>query len=354
MARKTMFGTSAQPPTPMADLGSIVRLDPINNNTSSVGFVLYEALQLEERPVAQHSVEPLSLSLFPYTFQVFHHHLVSIKFGNNVFTDVVVMPSHEPSFSSRDFFQQSLCGTSAFGLKFTTQILEFSFDLLDNARIVKPAVTTDGKVVHSEVNAQNNVLRTTVLLSGSNLFREREQEKAPAFFIHSEQAFLNIPSEVFSITGRDVQFEILPRLEQSQTEFVSFEPCASWEVIPNRASFDAWFSLGFLYHTTRLLDTGNSQLAWQGLSEPWIDKGMQFDIVHDLTLPSLIDTELQGFSVRFDSTNYLFGWINSNLCSDSCSHNTIKPELLFKCFGNEEETGFLPTINCGVSALTLL
>ncbi len=130
MARKTTFQTSTQLTTPMADLGSVVRLDPLNHYSFSFSFVLDETLQLIETPVAQHPIEFPAFSLFPDAFQVFHNNLVSIEIGNNVFTYTMVNMLHPTSFSSRKFFKQSLTGTSAFRLKLGTQILEFPFEIV--------------------------------------------------------------------------------------------------------------------------------------------------------------------------------------------------------------------------------
>ena len=206
----------------VADLGCVVRFNPINNNSLSFSFVLDKALQLEEAPITENPIHSFSFSLFPDTFQVFHHNLVSIEVGNNIFAYVVVCPSHEPFLFSRDFFKQSSGTSCAFGLKFTTQIFELSFNSLHFSRIIKPAVTTDGEVIYSKVNAQNNVLRTTVLLSGSNLFRESEQKETSAFFINSKQTFLNIPTEVFFVTVRDSERNLDSAFNSSQTQDIVF------------------------------------------------------------------------------------------------------------------------------------
>ena len=59
-------------------------------------------------------------------------------------------------------------------------------------------------------------------------------------------------------------------------------------------------------------------------------------------------------SVGLISINYLFSWIDSNLCSYSCSHNKEKDELIYKAFGNEEERAFLPRLKSWVSCPTIL
>ncbi len=343
--RKIMFGTRTKFTTIGTDLGSVVRFNPINNNSFSFGFVLDKALQLEETPITENPIHSFAFSLFPNAFEVFHHNLVSVEVGNNISTDVVVTPSHKSFFSSRDFLQQSLCGASTFGLKFTTQIFKFSFGLLDFSRIIKPAVRTDGEVVYSEVNAQNNVLRTTVLLSGINLFRECEQEETPAFFIHPEQTFFDIPSEILFITSRDGEWDFNSAFDCSQRQDIVLEGSRTREVVSHTDSVDSWFGFSFFDHSTSLFDTSDSQLALQSIgTQSFINKWMEFDVVPDMFVPSSVDTELQSFAINIESFDYLRSCFDSNLCSDSCSHIDIEEEQVFKCFDlNEVKSPIPPT-----------
>ena len=332
--RKRTFGPRTKQTANMVDFGCHKWISILCDNTFSDSFVLDKALELVERPITNPIVHSFASVRFSYSFEVFHYNLVSVEFGNNVFTDVVVNPSHPTSFSSREFHKEPLARTSAYGLQFTTQMFEFPFNLFDFSRIIKPAVRTDSKVINSEVNAQNNVLRTNVLLSGSNLFGECEQEKASPFLIHSKQTFSNIPTEVFFVAGWDVKIELLPFFKQSQNQSVSFKICTSWEVVPNRCFFDYWFRFSFLDHTTCLPHTSDSNLGWkfEPFSDSMIYSIMEFKVLSNFMFPSIIDTELESFSVCFDSSNYLFSWIDSNFCSDISSHNSRNIDGIYKYF----------------------
>ena len=357
MARKTTLrGTRTKLSTSMADLGSVVRFNPINNNPFSFSFVLDKALQLEEAPITENPVHLPAFSLFPDTFQVFHHNLVSIEIGNNVFAYTMVYVLHPTSFSSRELLEKPFSGASAFRLKFGTQILKFPLGSLNFSRIIKPTVRTDGEVVYSKVNAQNNVLRTVVLLSGSNLFRECEQEKTSAFFIHTQEAFIHFPVEVISVTSRDVKLELLPTLEQPQNKSVSFEVCTSGKIVSNRCSFDNWLGFSLFDHTTSLSHTSDCYLRrkFKSLSNRMVNSVMEFEVLSDFMLPSIINTELQGFSVSLDGGNYFKSWIDSNFCSHNSSHRNYKTLDIFKCFGNEEERAFLPWLKPWVSCPKIL
>ena len=342
MARKTTLrGTRTKLTAPMADLGSVIRFDLINNNTLSFSFVLDKVLQLEEAPVTNPIVHSFTSIYIPNPFKVFHNNLVSVKIGNNIFTYIVVNPSHPTSFSSREFSKQSLAGASAFSLKLGTQIFKFPFNLFDFSRIIKPSVGSDSKVIYSEVNTQNNVLRTTVLLNGSNLFRECEQEETSTPLIHTKQTFCNFPSEIFLIAFWDIKLKFLSTIKQPQDKSISFEVSTSREVIPDRSSLDDWLGFSFLNHTTSLAHTSNSYLRWEfeTFSDSMIDSIMEFEIVDDFMFPSIVDTELQSFSISLDSMDYLFSWFNSNFSSSSCSHIREEYFTIYKHYGGE---GLIP------------
>ena len=349
--RKTTFGTRTKLSASVADLGSVVRLSSFNSNPFSFSFVLDETLQLIETPVANPIVHLLSSVLFPDAPEAFHHNLVSVEIGNYVFADVVVYPGHITSFPTAKLLEQSLSRPCAFGLEFTAQIFELPLGLLDFCRIIKPVVGSNSEVVYSEVNAQNMVLRTNVLLSGSNLFRECEQEETSAFFVHSEKTFGNFPVEVFGITGRDVQVELLSAFEKPQNKSVSFDIGASWKVVSDACPPDDWFGFSPFDHSTSLSYASNSYLRgkFEPFSDSLIDSIMEFEVFGDFMLPSIINTELQSFSISFDSSDYLISWIDSNLCSDIRSHNIYKIVGIFNCFGGEA-CQFLPHMNQWVSS----
>jgi len=335
---KTTIGTRTKLATPVTDLGSVVGFDSNNFNTFHDGFVLDKTLQLKKTPVTNPIVHNLSPVSFPDAFKVFHNYLVTVEVGNNVFTDVVVDPSHPTSFSSRKLFKQSFTGTSAFDLKFGTQMFELPLNLFDFSRIIKPAVRADSEVVYSEVNAQNNVLRTTVLLSGNDLFRECEHEKTSTFFIHPQQTFTDIPTEILFITCGDSEIELLPGLKKSQNQSRAFNVSASWKVIPDRSVFYDRFGFSFLDHATSLTHTSDSNLGRQFESFPdcTVYSIMEFEVLSDFMFPCIINTELERFGVSFDSSDYSVSGIDSNLCSDSCSHNDTKTQRVYKCIGNGE------------------
>jgi hypothetical protein len=266
----------------------------------------------------------------------------------------VINPSHITSFSSRDFLKQSLAGTSAFSLELSPQEFKSSFGLLNNTTIKEPCVACDCEVIYSEVNTQNDTLRATVLLNGINLFRESENEKAYAFSINPENALRYFPVEIFFVAGRNVELELLTCFEQPQDKNIAFEVSTAGKVVSDGSLFDNWFVFSFLDHSASLTYASNSELRWQGLPEMLIDERMEFNIIPNLPAPSIIDAELQSPSISFDGSGYFISGVNLDFSTDGCSHNTCKEQQIFKTIGNDEETGFLPYLKIGVSALTTL
>jgi hypothetical protein len=354
MANKRITRTRTQNSTFGTDLGSIVRLDLDKFNTLSFSFVLDKALQLEETPIANPIVHSLSSPLFPDTFQVFHNNLVSIKIGNNVFADVVINPSHITCFSSANLLEKTLGGKSAFALEFTTQEFELPFDLLDFSRTKEPVIRSDRKFVYSEVNTENK-LRSVVY--SIDLFREREQKESSALFINSQETFgWTVPTDkIFFVTIRDSDDNFLPASQCFIDKSVFLEPCTPWEVISNTCSFDDRFGFGFFNISASLTNAGNCQLRWQfeSQSEVFINNIVQFDVIPYFMFPSSINAELQTFGIGRKSINYLWCSGNFDFSCYNTSHDSEENVEVFKSIGNEE-TGFLPILKYGVSALTTL
>ncbi|MFH1065653.1 MAG: hypothetical protein V1734_04080 [Nanoarchaeota archaeon] len=327
MAGKTAFGTRTQFTTSMADLGGIGRLDSDYFNAFPFSFVLDEELQLMETPVAYPIIHSFSPPLFSYSFKVFHHNLVSIKTGNNASADVMVYPLHPTSFSSREFLEQPPAGTSAFGLKLGTQMFELPFGLLDFSGIIKLPAACDSEVVYPKVNTENSILRSGV--NGVNILGESEQKESPSFFIHSQEAFAYFPREVFFVAFRDVEFELLPFVEQTQNKNAPFEVCASWEIVPDRSVIDDWLGFSLLGHPAGLLDAGDSELRWQCFPQCFINKRVELNIIPDFILPSSVNTELQTPAVGLDSSGYLWSCSNLDFC---CSNNLHMGNRAVKVF----------------------
>ena len=318
--RETTGFASAESATLVAQLGSVCRLNPDYFNSSPLGFVLDEALKLEVAPVAYPVVHSLAKPSSPDSFEVFQHYLSTIKSGDDALADVVINPSHEPLLSATQLPKKLLGRTSAFSLKNRTQMLKLSLDLLDFGRMEEPAFAGDGEVVNSEVNAKNTFLQSIV--KTINLFREPKQEETFTFSIDTQEAFSQLPAfEVFNVTGRNFDVEFLSAFEQPQSENIALETGRTGEIVANRSFADYGLAFGSLNHSTSLPDTSHSKLCWQGLPQPLVNEGVQFDVVPYSAIPSLVNAELQSLTVSPDSNNYLIGSDDFDLGNSNSTTN---------------------------------
>lgn len=341
-SNKTRVSNSVKATASGTGFGRIHRIDRDNINPKPLCFVSDERLQLEETPITQPSVEPLSFSLFPDTFQVFHYNSIStIESGNNLFADFMVFNSHETSLFSRDFFEQSLGTASAFGLKSLSQSKIFAFDFFGYGRMEKLPVRSDKQFIYAEVQAKNTSLRLSAI--DLNLFSKSKEEETSAFFINSQQAFSHVPSEIFFEAIRNDDIKGLPSFDCSNPENVVFKTSTSWKVISDRTFVDDRLSLGFFNISSSLFNAGDSELAMQtDVSEMLVNERMKFNIVSDFFIPSNIDTELQTFFIEGNSLDEFGSCLDFDFCCCTKSHNGYKQDVIYKI--NEVKSQFIPSL----------
>lgn len=337
MANEKIFGTRTQASAMGADLACVVRLNLFHNDAFHVGFVGDEALQLVEAPVTNPIIHHSPSSFIPYSFEVFQNNLSTIKTFDDAFADVVVNPSHKPLLSATYLPKKAFSRPCAFGLELSPEKPKSSLGLLDNTAIKESCLAGYCEVVYSEVNAQNDTLRATVLLNGINLFRESKYEKASVLLVNSEQALTYFTVEVLFVAVGYFDFELLPAFEQSENKDFSFEVSTAREVVSDRSLLNQRFVLSFLDYSASLFDTSDSELSRKCLFEMFINEWLKFDIVSYLSSPSIINTILQSLGVNFDSSDYFISSSNLDFGTDGCSHNVCKEQGIFKVFGNEEK-----------------
>lgn len=320
---KTTEGTRTQFATSMADLGSVVRLNSNNFNASSFSFVLDEGLQLEETPITDPIVHSLASSLFSYSFEVFHNNLISVEIGNNLFADVMINPLRPTVFSSAKLLKKSFSRSSAFTLKFGTQISELPFNLFNLRGIEESIIRSDSEVIYSEINTENSFLQVRAF--DINLSGECKKKETSSFSINSQQTFGNVPIEVLFVAIWDCEGNFNSSLDSSKTQDVIFKGSAAREIISHRTIIDDGFIFSLLDHSTRLFNTGNSELCLKSsFTQGFVDKWMELDVIFDFTLPGLINTELQGFFIDSESLDYFGSCWNFDFGCRFYMHNHIK------------------------------
>ena len=155
-------------------LGSKIRINLDYPNSLQFGFIANELLQLEETPTVEPSVKSFSHKLVPalsYTFKVLQDNCVSRT--DNLFTYIMVNPTHITFLPTRKLLQKPLSRLCAFTLEFSPQIL-----VLHNLGLMtfeNLAIRTDSKVVYSDINTQNPVStrRWSVDVSGKSNVKEQ-------------------------------------------------------------------------------------------------------------------------------------------------------------------------------------
>ena len=301
------------------DLGSIFRINSNNFNSIPFSFILDKTLQLKEAPIANPIVHSFSSSNISNSLEVFHNNLASVKIVYNLPADIVINPSHEMFLFSRNLFQEPSGTSSSFSLKFTSQEFEFPFNLFNFRGVEELPVRSNSEIMDSQVHTQNSTLRVRAL--GRKFLGECEQEKASAFIINPQKAFINFPTEIIfkTIWGSERNFN--SAIDSRNAQDIVLERETSWRVISDRTEFDKRFGLGFFNNSTGLFNAGNSKLRRKpNYFQFLINKRMQFNIIPNFQFPSFINTDLQSFFISSNSVNNLSSWFNSDFSCCSNSH----------------------------------
>ena len=344
MAGKIVEVTRTQRAAGGTGLRGQIRIDRDSSLALFDGFIADEVLKLEEAPTVEPSVKSLSLPLPSDSFQVLHNDNVCAL--DYFLAHDVVVASHKTFLSAAQSPETSLGRFCSFALQHSSQVVELMNSCFWSFEY--NAVACDGEVVYSEVDAEN-LLRSVV--TDFDLFGKTEQEKASSFFVNSEQALDNFPTEIFHVAFGNCEGNFYPALQGANAQNIVFEGSAAWKIITNGSIRDFRFRLGLLDHSTRLLDAGYGELRLQAhCFQILVDEWLQLDVVSDVSTPRFVNAELQSSLVNIESfENGRFGW-NFDFCSNHASHELGKTQEYLKLM---EETGFLPLLKQGASALTI-
>lgn len=341
---ETTAKSNAEQSALVTELRGICGWDFINDDSFTLCLVGDERLQLEIAPVAYPIIHHSSTMLLADSFQVFHHYTTTIEGSDYPLAHVMVYPSHVTVFSTTQSSQEEFACSSAFDLKNMTQIFVLSLHAFDCALIIKPAVTCDGEVVYSEVDAQNT-LRSVV--SSIDLSREREYEECAVLRVHAQQTLTDVPAfEVFSVTSGNIECDFHDALHALEFERVSLQAGTSGEVVSNTRPGNNGLALGLLDDCAGLFDATHCKLARQRFSDVFVDERVELDVILDAPLPGLIDAILLHPHERLDSPDCLVrGW-NLDFSSHNTSHTGLRSTTVYKYC---EEVAFLHRNKIAVS-----
>ena len=323
MANKRRTFTRTNLSTFGADFGGIVRFNSNKFNPSYLCFVLDEVLQLKETPITNPIIHSSSKISFSNPLEIFHNNFASIKIINNFLADVMINPSHETSLFSRNLLQEPSGTLSAFALEFTSQELEFSFNLLNLGGMEELSIRSDSEIINPQVHTQNSTLRVRAL--GRKFLGECKQEEASAFFVNPQKALFNFPTEIFFIAIRNSKRNFNSSFNCGNAQNIILERSRTREIVSNRTELDYWIGFCSFNNSTGLLNAGNSQLTLQShFSQFGVNKRMKLNIISNFHSPSDINTMLKSFLIEINCINNLLSWFNFNFGCYSNSHKNYK------------------------------
>jgi len=284
-----------QTSTPITSLRGIFRIDINNPDSFSQSLVFNKLLHLEKCPL----VNPfIVFSCFSNSLQIFHNNNIStIQTFNNSLADVMITPSHKPSPSTREFFQLPLSRFCAFRLESRNHFIMLNPQFF-NVLSIEFIVGCDCEFIDSQVHSKN----PTMLVRIYGAFSGECESEIIFFSTLSQKTFSNFPIKILQSIIRNFNRNFNSSHNGRDTQNIIFEGETSRCVIPDRSSFDKWFCLCFLNHSTRLFNTSNRKLRRQShLSQIFINEGMEFDIISNLHSPSNINTMLKSLLIKFNS-----------------------------------------------------
>ena len=197
---KKTFGARTNIIAFTASFGSEVRINLNHLDAFSYSLISNEGLQLEEIPAIKPKVKPFAFPVLAYSFKVLHNNSSSSTIINNLLADIVVNPSLETSLSSRDFLEQSLGASSAFGLKFSPQMLESEHVLFNLITTKKLPIAGYSDMVNPNINS-NNSIRISWCFKVSG---KCNMQKHPIFSVKNKQSSLRRPVKIFPVVIRDI------------------------------------------------------------------------------------------------------------------------------------------------------
>ena len=333
MANKKTFGTRTNLSASGTGLGSKVRTNFNYFNSLSFSFVFDEVLQLVETPTIKPEVKSLAFPDFSYSFDILQYNSSSITVANNLFADVVVYPSLETSFPTRNFFEKFPSRVSAFGLKFCPQSLEFEPIGFNFIPAKKLPIACYSNMVYSDINTNLKSVRNLVDVDISGKSNVKEE---PAFLVKSKQSSLVTPREIFKVIFWNGYRNIYSFLNSRKSNIIFSESKSSLIKIKRHHFLKYWFRTLIGFDRFKGLRSNSigvyNELRGQfkSFSCLVIAKMVKVISVMDVGFKSLIRNILNSFRVLLHSPNKKIVFRNFQLDSGYGLHNYLKSILIYK------------------------
>lgn len=309
-----------------ADLASHIRINKNNPLPEPFSLILNEALQLVEAPIMKPKIEPLTLPLIPNAPEVFESDNISIS--NNFLANNVVSTSHIAFLPTTQLLQVSFGGLCAFSLQLTPQKSELPNPSLRSLK--NSSITTDSKIVYSEVNSENLVATRSFRI---DLSGESDMPIKNSFSINEFESLI-FPIKILPIIFRNKNSNITSVIfsKGCYPEFVEAE-CEKLPIPGNGLLLNNWldFELSTFQAFTGFANSLNSEISRQPLANIFINKLMQGETITGPGFKTFIDDALH--STREDfihlEEHFMFGR-NLQFNSGNKLHNNYKDDSIYK------------------------
>jgi hypothetical protein len=337
-------------------LGSVPGIDKDNLLTEILGFVPDKLFQFIERPGIQVPIELGTTSFLHADFgQVFKcEH--GIRELNNMLRDTVIGISHKPSFSTGHPAEFPLGRSSAFGLKFGSEMGVVTTGILHSRRIKKCVVGTDCNVDNTPVNSEDGLFSSYLRGIG---FELAMQVKRIIVLAKRQCRGLNLPRQVFPVIFRDTEcnFDSAIRSRESCIPGIKKNTDNSGIVSHRRILFTERFELTF-HSFQRLTCNISSSLHKRGweirnrLSNSLIGGIVAVHLTDRMGIESPLGTSIERHSIISHGFQERLPAIRRNVKFqlDCPNHNHILV-LVGHILNGGDVDALLPTRTDGVSAL---
>ncbi len=309
-------------------LGSKIRINLDYPNSLQFGFIANELLQLEETPTVEPSVKSFSHKLVPalsYTFKVLQDNCVSRT--DNLFTYIMVNPTHITFLPTRKLLQKPLSRLCAFTLEFSPQIL-----VLHNLGLMtfeNLAIRTDSKVVYSDINTQNPVStrRWSVDVSGKSNVKEQL-----SFPISNDFKSLVFPIKIFPIIFGNIYRNIfsLSWSKSSQSNLLKVE-CKKIPIEADRTRLHN--RLLFKFNSFKILRSFcygfTSKISRKPFPNVFINKMVKLKSVAYLGFKTFVNSILNSLKKSITHTKQFLVMPNFQLYSGDRFHSNILYHRLY-------------------------
>src|SRR3989344_3561108 len=330
---KETFGTGTKFSAVGTGLGSMVGIDFDNSFSINNPFIFNKSLELKEAPIMQ--PESLLLSDFSISnpLDIFHYNN-SLFTINNLFADVVVNPSHQTVFSSRDFLQKSFTRKSAFRLEFSPQTLEHKFFSFNLFAVKKLFVGSNCDIVDSNINSKKSVKK----FWSDDVFGQNNMQKQS--FIINQISTTRLQIKILPVIFWNFYRNFYSSINSAKTNIISFfivfktkrtgiiSDCKM--LFKNRLS--SW--LGFKNFSSFISATANKLCRkFSFLSDFIVSQVMKLSFIVCLNIPSKINNFVSRIRILLHS--FYKGFIIWNLNFYDGFHRNIS--IMFLIFINLSE-----------------